>query len=349
MQSRYNFAMNVKSKYFSALLCSSILSVVATQANDEVRILNFANAYPTGKLEVVTKAELGAVVLSKHIAQGKVSMTVPPGAILRLELNPHCIENSERLRNMPTNGIDCLQVAYMSMDEGDKVCDRAMAALPVFPNALRLLCFRTDLTDAGLTSFKSLDKVYRLECFMSFLDGSFFNEYKRLQNLRWLNVSHNSLKSSNLKNISQLKDLEQLDLLETTLTDEGLREVGKLRKLKKLVLDSNARISDDGLQSLSQCSMLEEFSVAFDKKITDKSIPTLQKFIHLKRLDLSHTHITPAGVQSLKNLKLEWIVLPESLKLGAMVKLQKYFPKTKFRLTQHEVSEDAKIQLAPMK
>jgi hypothetical protein len=341
--------VNTTSRMIFCLLLGSMTAALgAIEVRSEVRKFVFADGYPTGKLTVEKRVGAGTKVTPAPIARGNVSVFVPPGSTLVLEINPHCLEHPEKLATMPTDGIDEIDISYMSMDDDVHVCDKALAAMPLFKKPLILNCLRTDVTDLGLTNFKSLSMVSRLNCFLADLDGSFLTGWKRMQNLENLNLANNSLKSGNLKNLVQLKGLRYLDLRETTLSDEGLQDVCKNTSLEHLCVASNARLSDQGLQCLSQCSALENLNIAYDRNITDKSITTFLKLPHLKSLNLSHTKISEPALEKLKGLKLNLLVLPDHYREVDMVKLQKAFPSTVLRSPNGKVSSETQIQFAPL-
>jgi hypothetical protein len=342
--------VNTTSRVIFCLLFSSMIAGFgATEVRSEVRKLVFADGYPTGKLFIDKSVGPGIDVTPGPMAKGNVSVSVPPGNTLVLEINPHCLEHPEKLAKMPTDGIDQIDISYMSMDDDVHICDKALASVPLFKKPLILNCRRTDLTDSGLVNFKSLSMVTSLDCFLSDVNGSFLTEWKRLQNLQNLNIASNSLNSSNLKSLAQLKGLKVLDLRETTLSDEGLQDVCKNTNLEHLYLASNAHLSDQGLQCLSQCSALENLNIAYDRNITDKSITTFLKLPHLKSLNLSHTKISEPALEKLKGLKLNVLVLPDHYREADMVKLKKVFPSTELRSPNGKISSETQIQFAPLK
>ena len=331
------------------LLIALPLSVFdALEGKGEVRKIAFAKAYPTGTLGIMKKESAHGYDIPEVKALGLVSLNVPADCMVQLELNPHCIENPERLKLMPTDGIDKLRISYMSMDEDTLVVNQALAALSPFRKPIMLQCFRTDVTDAGISAFKSLSKLIRLDCFMCVIDGSFLKEAKQLQNLEELSLSHNALKMEYLKNLQDLKKLVDLDFSQTNLTDAGLNDVCKVKTLKFLTISQNSRLTSKGLQCLSQCTNLEELSIDHVKNCSDEIIPTLQKLIHLTSLDLSDTSVTERGIEKLRMLKLDHVKLPREFTPAEIEKLKKIFPKTEF-LASKKVSEDIKIQFAPLK
>jgi hypothetical protein len=68
-------------------------------------------------------------------AQGSVSITVPPDSTILLDINPHCLEHPERLKDIHTAGINRLKLAYLAMEDLDhSLCDKALQVLGALEN-----------------------------------------------------------------------------------------------------------------------------------------------------------------------------------------------------------------------
>ena len=334
--------------FFCSILCMSFSALGALSAKSETRKIAFATDYPTGTLSIVQNLNGHYQEIGKFKARGPMSLNVPSNCHVQLELNPHCIEESDKLKSMPTDGIDSLRISYLSMDEGTLVVNKALAALPVFKKPLNLQCFRTDVTDAGVLGFKSLSVLTRLSLFMCYVNGSFLKETKQLQNLQNLSLSHDAIKMEYLKYLPELKKLTDVNLLGTNLTDAALKDVCKIKGLRALTISENPRLTASGLESLSQCPNLELLNIGYVKSCSDDLIPLLRKLPHLKNLDLSNTNITFAGLEKLQGLKLYYLMLPTELKMSEMERLKKLFPGI---ILGHgkPVSDDIKVQFAPLK
>ena len=75
----------------------------------------------------------------------------------------------------------------------------------------------------------------------------------------------------------------------------------------------NRHLSKNDLEALPSLTSLESINLAYDKRIGDAAMLTLQRFIHLKKLLLRGSLVTGQGLASLSNLKdLEELDLAET-------------------------------------
>jgi hypothetical protein len=294
----------------------------------EKRHFSFPKEYSLGSLQMMGNEKAGTERRGDGIgtAQGSVTVDVPPGATIMLEINPHCLEHPERLKNIQTAGINRLKIAYLSMDDNDhSLCDKALQALPEFKDLISLNVERSDTSDKGLAGFKSLSSVKYLIAFGAALDGSFLKETQKLKKLEWCNLMFNPLKGENLKYLSSLPNLVDLVLNQSNLSDADLKNFPKCSQLKQLLLLDNPRI-------------------------TDKSLPVLRQQTALDILDVRGTGISLAGVVTLKNLKLTKLILPvKRYRPNEIAELKKAFPKAFFNYRGEGLRKEDQILLAPVK
>ncbi|MDR3614184.1 MAG: hypothetical protein P4L53_11525 [Candidatus Obscuribacterales bacterium] len=294
----------------------------------EVRHFSFPADYPLGSLHMMGNEKDGTEADDRSIgpAKGAVSLTVPPGQTILLDLNPRCLELPERLKNIHTAGINRLKMRYLSMDDNDHShCDRALQALPEFKDLISLDVARSDATDKGLSGFKSLPSVKHLLAYGADLDGSIFKETQKLRNLESLFLSLSPIKSENFKYLSALPHLTELQL-------------------------SHLNLEDKDLIFLSQCRQIKQLYMFGNPKITDKSLPVFKQLTPLEELDIRGCGISLPGVLTLKNLKLTKLLLPvKRYRPNEIEELQKAFPKTLVCYRGEGVAKDDQIFFAPLK
>ena len=325
------------------------LSICGALANTGVRRFSFDQNYQAGNLMMIPLGPMGLIYKRIQVgcAQGEVVVIVPSNQSVLLEINPHMLEHPERLAVMHTEGIDRLRFSYMSMDEERSICDAAMRAIAEFHQPVSLYCFRSDITDDGLSNFKSMNQVIEINCFASYAQGAFLSQTSRLQNLKFLTLAANPIKHQFLSHLAKLHALERLDLGATDLNDKGLSDLSKCQSLQSLSLYSNPKLSDAGLKSLAGLTRLTNLSLRDDYKISDDSIPLLARLTNLKTLDLRNTKITASGLARLKTLNLKAIELPKHFWQVEMNSLQKSLPGTKLTSAQPEVRSDIKVIFGP--
>jgi len=292
------------------------------------RHFSFPKEYPLGSLQMMGNEKAGTDHNGDGIgtAQGSVTVDVPLGATIMLDINPHCLEHPERLKNIQTAGIDRLKIAYLSMDDNDhSLCDKALQALPEFKDLISLNVERSDTTDKGLAGFKSLSSVKYLTAFGAAIDGSFLKETQKLKKLERCNLMFNPLKGENFKYLSSLPNLVELVL-------------------------NQSNLSDDDLKNLPKCSQLKQLLLLDNSKITDKSLPVLRQQTTLDILDIRGTGISLAGALTLKNLKLTKLILPvRRYRPDEIAELTKAFPKTFLDYRGNGVKREDQMLLAPLK
>ena len=340
-------SMNNKNPILSIILMTALIHPIssASKSTEDIRRLKFPTGYPMGTLWIAGFKHSDKAVVA---ARGAVSITVPPGMELLLDLNPHVLEQPGRLAEVPTEGINGLKIGFMSMDE-NSVCDEAIKMLPRFIHPISIDASRSDLTDKGVSAFKSLDYLHEADFFMSGVDGDFLRNYHSLPRLSELRLGASPFKESNLQYMANLPSLTVLRISKSHVTDEGVKHISKIRNLRSLSLTGNTQITDEGIKFLAANRSLQYLRLSEDSKITDKSIPIFAALTNLKRLDLGGTAITAPAMEKLKVLKqLENIQIPKHYYEVEMVKLRKIFPKAQLRKSSEEPSEEIKIQFAPI-
>lgn len=112
-----------------------------------------------------------------------------------------------------------------------------------------------------------------------------------------------------LSALTALKDLEELYVAGTIVDDDSCTVIADFPKLKKLRLARN-QVSDDALETLSKCALLEELDLSEDSLITNDGMAHLAKLTGLKKLNLWRVQISDEGVLMLASLtRLEWLNL----------------------------------------
>lgn len=135
-----------------------------------------------------------------------------------------------------------------------------------------------------------------------------------------------------LARIATLPNLERLDIYSNKITDDGLKPLASHRKLKELTL-SSPHVTDKGLRHLTGLTALEELSIGLNlvgetqldqiailRQVTSLNIDGMQSLVgpygiaddeleqiskldNLRRLHLSGSSITDAGLAHLHRMK----------------------------------------------
>lgn len=105
-----------------------------------------------------------------------------------------------------------------------------------------------------------------------------------------------------LAELAQLKNLAELELGDA-VTDEGMREVARFKQLEKLMVPSQASVTDAGINLLRGLKLRELDLAALP--LTDGVADTLAQFRDLRRLNLDHTRVTGKTARQLpKSLRV---------------------------------------------
>jgi hypothetical protein len=235
-------------------------------------------------------------------AQGKVA--VAKDMFVTLQANSAYFRNPQSLGQLPANAIDGIELKLMSMDDSeDELCNQALANMCNLKGLRVLVLDKSEVSDDGLKKIACLTNLEYISAFLTPLRGSF------------------------LKDLRTLKKLEALMMPSTGLKEDELRYLPEYPALQHLLM-SHTNLSDKGMKYIGSCAQLKRLDVSRNPAITDQSIQYLQKLKSLQQLSVDGTAITFQGLQKLKGLNLNHLVLPEgqdSRKQGAQ--LQALFPK----------------------
>ncbi|MBZ0185373.1 MAG: hypothetical protein K8F91_03900 [Candidatus Obscuribacterales bacterium] len=92
-------------------------------------------------------------------------------------------------------------------------------------------------------------------------------EVSKIKSLRLLNLSHVKMSAKRLEYLQDLPKLQVLHLLSCDIDDQMIKTIARLKHLKSLTLDSNWRITYDGLQPLNSMKIIVSLNVC--PRITD--------------------------------------------------------------------------------
>ena len=101
--------------------------------------------------------------------------------------------------------------------------------------------------------------------------------------------------------LKELPHLRKLVLEKGDLTPAAVTAIGQCKELRHLGL-VNTGLTDAGLGSLKNLTMLGHLTLSGNPKITDKGMLTVKEFDRLQVLYLSNTSITDEGLMELKVL-----------------------------------------------
>ena len=161
------------------------------------------------------------------------------------------------------------------------------------------------ITDNGLKALRKLDVVEEINVNRSHLSGEGFLSVTKgggLKTLRYLGISVAPLTFKGAKAINTLRSLEHLDLQQVAnMNDLGLVEiVTGMKELRHLnIADCAAVTGQKSFPALKASDELETL-LASRTSINDTTLQLLKTHKKLRKLDITDTKCSPAGIQNLK-------------------------------------------------
>jgi hypothetical protein len=201
------------------------------------------------------------------------------------------------------NFIDCHQVT-----------DQGLVHLRSQKQLHQLKCISNQLTDS---SFEAIEYLPGLEDFALSSPGltdqgvQSFCESKQAQRLKYLWLESKQFSNASVGQLCKLSNLKGLGLF-GDLTDPCVDDLLKMPQLTFLILNDNAKLTDDGLARLAALPNLEVLSLHYTG-LTDQGLLKLAGLPKIGSIEACGTKITPAGVKAVKALNpgLKWVSIDE--------------------------------------
>jgi hypothetical protein len=266
--------------------------------NPVVRKIKCPKDYAIGTLHVVSADmasghELDDPQHFRVTARGDITVTVPEGQMLLLEVNGSVVKHPHCLRDFSAPVIECLRSASIfSMDDNveQSIEDVFLEDLPRLQGLERINLDRSDVTDKGIAYIKNMPRLNAVDIYeCGVLKGDTINALSTCPNIQFINMGDcSTFKATNYAALSKLPKLEDFQAMNSRINDESLKYLSHTKSLRKLDLRGNKSVTDEGLRSLMSLKMLD-------------------------RLSLEGTSVTAAGVKSLAPLKIKVINIPKEL------------------------------------
>ena len=294
---------------------SLAITILKHYDNPVVRKIQCPKDYAIGTIHVVSATSASGHELDdpKHFraaARGEMTVKVPEGQMLLLEVNGNVVKHPHCLREFSAPVIECLRaMSVFSMDDNDahSIDDVLLEDLSQLKGLERINLGRSDVTDIGISYIKNLPRLNSVDIYeCGILKGNTLSALSTCPNIQFINMGDaGAFIEKNCAAISKLQKLEDFQAIHSNLNDESLKYFGHIKTLRKLDLRSNKGVTDAGLHYLMSLKMLE-------------------------RLSLEGTSVTISGVKSLAPLKLQFLNIPKELvkSPAALADLKKSLPGT---------------------
>jgi hypothetical protein len=248
------------------------------------RTFVFPKDYSLGQLAISPDARHVEEESVNRAARGTI--VVPPGKFVSFIPAHRFYQNPAIIKTIAADAVDRLAIEAASLDDSeDELCDRALSYIGHLKGVVELKLDRSDASDKGVAYAKDLPNLQFISAFQCFFSGKCFKDLAGHQNLRCIHLGGCPIRDENLHFLCGLPHLEEVTLNHTSISDDGFKDMAACKELKNIDLNDNP-------------------------KITDKSIKILLGFKKLRALSLARTSITNEAAMQLKQLPLEYLVLP---------------------------------------
>lgn len=254
--------------------------------NKEV-ILPFPNEKGYGTISKVIRENLLETSAKKiPLGEAKGTLRLPADTIVFYEAGPKFFQNPQVLKNFPPDSIAYVKMQFTAMDDAeDKLCDKAIGALP-YLRGLRSANFdKSDTTDEGIAKLAGLPK------------------------LRAISTTETMVKGDCLKSLSSCPSLAMMRFGAIQVSNESLRYLKGLKSLKRLVLN-RCGLESLGVQFIAACPSLTQLDISNNPKITDGDLMKLKTLKNLDYINLRDTGVSIAAVKSFAGESKARIVMP---------------------------------------
>lgn len=130
------------------------------------------------------------------------------------------------------------------------------------------------------------------------IDDVALENLKHVKSLNWLDLSEAPISNRGLQSITHLDDLSQLFLAGTVVSDEGVKQIANVTDLRELDL-SGTRITNNSIPWLNRLSNLTALSIA-NTDVDDEGVDALLTLTSLQSIDITGSKISPAGKRRLQ-------------------------------------------------
>lgn len=233
----------------------------AHHASPEVRHLHFPRDTSLGLINVEPKVTTSESQPIRAI--GEVSLDVPAGSYVRLELAGKVFEQAQLLDLLKDQRIEMVILRCSPMDEHE---DEALAQIFQKIAKMRYLtkfcADNSQASDAAIAAFGGNSTIRELSFQYSRANGSCLKQLSSCSNLHILCLRSTGLNDNNLCYLPRFANLSWLDLRNTHLRKIGCSFIGKMKRLE--LLNAKGNPIDDacieqlaGLRTLVSCNLME--------------------------------------------------------------------------------------------
>lgn len=134
---------------------------------------------------------------------------------------------------------------------GHKMSPELLGHLSKLTNLRTLYLHRTEVTDRGMESLRSLIRLRKLYLGQTNIGDAGIAHLKNLAQIEYLSLGETQVTSTGLQHLNGLTSLRVLSLYKTPVTDTGLGQLRGLQNLELLTLQQT-QVTDEGVRKLQE-------------------------------------------------------------------------------------------------
>ncbi|MBI2810240.1 MAG: hypothetical protein HYX67_05365 [Candidatus Melainabacteria bacterium] len=286
----------VVSKFAQTVMSLLVLttSTIAAKA-DNTRTISFPADESYG-----TIVDLGPDwnLFEKHpkgifVAEARGTVKSTTDKALMLTASFPLVDKPDVMKKLPADAFQMISILNLPAD------DKVFGPLSRLTGLKRLDFEEGDFHDKAFGQLSTLINLEALTVKECFVTGESLTKFGTMKKLKFMSFKKIALDWKLLnKSNTVFPALENLHFTDTNLTDEGLHWLTKMPKLTRLVLDSDAQVTDKGLVELKKIKSLRRVELK-QLKVTPDAIIQL-KGSGIKHIALVDMKLTAADIQRLK-------------------------------------------------
>jgi len=259
---------------FGLFCCRSVLAASSVE-----HILQFPSNRSVGVVRLIYDPAYVDPKVTIFDARGAVR--VPPGRTVFVVFND---EEQQAFKNLSQqSAIECVGgLNFSRMDLSDKEA----ACLSKYRNMVHLNLNDTSITDRTASTFTAMDKLSDLSFCTTKMTAKALPFLQTRLKLKVLYAKNVDMHGADLSVFKAHPIMRELRLSRSNLTDESLATLPSDSKIDTLAVDSNSKISDQGVKCVTRLKELKELDLS-RTAISVKCIQDLQKLPKLRILRLS--------------------------------------------------------------
>ncbi|MBA3994349.1 MAG: hypothetical protein C0469_12545 [Cyanobacteria bacterium DS2.3.42] len=259
-----------------------------------VQVYKFPNSFDIG---VFKYSHPLARVDNSRAAQGSITVPFEAETYLKVPASrlfsyPHLLRGFQA---------DDLHHLHITNDTSEKfedigfVYDSSLVLCSELKGLKEIFLFGTRTTDRGISFIKDLPNLQSIDVSDTLVTAQGVQSLKNFSQMTYLGLKNVSGARSLIGKLKASKRLQILNFAENDLSDGDMKELSRIAPLQILTVDSNPKITDEGLKSFKNLIVLSIAATG----VTPASAATLKQMQKLRVLTISKENWPAQDIQKL--------------------------------------------------